>query len=57
MGGEAFDVPARHDAPSVATRRATLLEDDIADERGGEDPAIHQDAVDFDEALREGSHD
>src|SRR3989441_9981313 len=57
VGGEAFDVPARHDAPAVATGRATLLDDYIADERGGEDPAIHQDTVDFDEALRKGSHD
>src|SRR5207245_3340 len=56
VGGEACDVPARHDAPAVTTRRATLLDDDIADERGGEDPAIHQDTVDFNEALRKGSH-
>src|SRR5437870_3061706 len=56
VGGEACDVPARHDAPAVTTRRATLLDDDIADERGGEDSAIHQDTIDFDEALGKGSH-
>src|SRR2546428_7570425 len=57
VGGEAFDVPARHDAPAGATGRATLLGEDIAHETGGGDPASHPDTVDFDEALRKGSHD
>src|SRR3989449_2918801 len=56
VGSEPLDVPARHDAPPVAARRATLLNHHVTDEGGGEDSAIHQDAVDFDEALGKGSH-
>src|SRR5207253_9749763 len=56
VGSEPLDVPARHDAPPVAARRATLLNYHVTDEGGGEDPAIHQDAVDFDKALGKGSH-
>src|SRR5437867_5831557 len=56
VGSEPLDVPARHDAPPVAARRATLLDHHVTDEGGGEDSAIHQDAVDFDEALGKGSH-
>ena len=57
MGSEALDVAGGYHAAPVATGRAAVLEHRVAHEGSGEDPAVHQDAVDLDEILRKGSHD
>ena len=57
VGGKALDVARGHHAAPVAAGGAAVLEYHVADERSGEDPAVHQDAVDLNEIIRKIAHD